>query len=377
MKNIICKAFALIAAVTIVSSCTEDMEWKDSSVSAPSDLFTPADNQSITLQSSATASVVFEWGNAHSEDGIVPNYEVVFDKVDGDFSEPLYKVTADLGGTASKATILHKTLNSIAEMGGIESGKSGTVQWTVIAYRGLSKAQASKVNKINLTRFFGFQEIPGSLYLVGDAVEGGSIACVAPANGEYETFVKLEAGKSFTLNTAANGSGTSYCIVDGNIKEGNDAYTVSKSGIYRITMDLNVAAVTCMKEIKNLGMYLCEKGEVPTGYYLNYEGNGVWANNCQLDRITTSWGSDERYRFLMTYADDTQVIWGAIGTNDSKPGGAPAGDLYYKLYEYSLSDPADQWALKWKWDSQFDGTLARVSVTFNVPVYTHYIEPAK
>lgn len=377
MKKIIFKAFALIAGIMMVSSCTEDMEWKDSSVSAPTDLFAPADNQSVVLQSSATASVVFEWGNAHSADGGAPNYEVVFDKVGGDFSEPLYKVTADLGGTASKATILHKTLNTIAGMAGVGSGESGTLQWTVIVYRGLSQAQASKANKINLTRFFGFENIPGSLYLVGGAVEGGSIACVAPANGEYETFVKLEGGKSFTLNTAADGSGTAYCIVDDKIKEGSDSYAVSKSGIYRITLDFNVASVTCMKEIKNLGMYLCEKGEVPDGYFLNYEGNGVWAANCQLDRVQASWGTDERYRFLMTYADDTQVIWGAIGTNDSKPGGAPAGDLYYKLYEYSLSDPADQWALKWKWDSQFDGTLARVSVTFNVPVYTHYIEAAK
>lgn len=377
MKKIIFKAFALIAAMIMIASCTEDMEWKDSSVSAPSDLFTPTDNQSITLQSSATASVVFEWGNAHSEDGIVPNYEVVFDKADGDFTEPLYKVAADLGGTAGKATILHKTLNTIAGMAGIGSGGSGTIQWTVIAYRGLSKAQAGKVNKVNLTRFAGFEEIPGSLYLVGDAVEGGSIACVAPANGEYEVFVKLEGGKSFTINTAADGSGSSYCIVDNNIKEGNIGYTVSNTGIYRITMDLTVAAVTCLKEIKNFGMYLCEKGEVPAGWYLNYEGNGVWANNILLERAVASWGTDERYRFLMTYADDSQVIWGAIGTNDSKPGGAPAGDLYYKFYEYSLSDPADQWSLKWKWDSQFDGAMARVSATFNVPVYTHFIEPAK
>lgn len=377
MKKIIFKAFALIAGIMMVSSCTEEMEWKDSSVSGPTDLFAPADNQSVTLLSSATASVVFEWGNAQSEDGGVPNYEVVFDKVGGDFSEPLYKVTADLGGTANKATILHKALNSIAGMSGVESGESGAIQWTVIAYRGLSKAPASKVNTVTLTRFFGFDEIPGSLFLVGDAVEGGSIACVAPANGEFEVFVKLEGGKSFTMNSAANGSGTSYCIADEKIKEGSDGYTVSKTGLYRISMDFNVASVTCMKEIKSLGMFICEYGEVRDGYYLNYEGNGVWANNCQLDRAVTSWGSDERYRFLMTYADDSEVIWGAIGTCDSKPSGAPAGDIYYQLYEYAPSDPADQWALKWKWDSQFDGILARVSLTFNVPVYTHYIEVAK
>jgi hypothetical protein len=374
MKKILFQSFALFAIVMMGASCTEDMKWKDSNVSAPAELFTPANNQSVTLQSSATASVVFEWGNSHSEDGAAPNYEVVFDKEGGDFSAPLYKVTADLGGTANKATILHKTLNSIAGMAGVESGETGSLQWTVIAYRGLSSAKAAVANKIGITRFFGFDEIPGSLYLVGDAVEGGSIACVAPANGEFEVFVKLEGGKSFTMNAAANGSGTSFCIDGDRIKEGNTGYTVSESGIYRISMDFNVAALTTMKRVKDLGLFLCGSGKVPDGWYLNYEGNGVWAKNIVLERAQASWGTDERYRFLMTYADDSQVIWGAIGTNDSRPGGAPAGDIYYKLYEYSLSDPADQWALKWKWDTKFDGVSSRVSVTFNIPVYTHYIE---
>ncbi|MDR2970016.1 MAG: SusE domain-containing protein [Tannerellaceae bacterium] len=377
MKKKIVKALGLIAGVMMISSCTEEMEWRDSGVSAPAELFAPTDNQSITLQSSATASVVFDWGSAHSEDGIAPNYEVVFDKAGGDFSTPLYKVTADVGGTYNRATILHKTLNMIAGMAGIESGQSGSLQWTVIAYRGLSSAKATVANAVNLTRFFGFDEIPGSLYLVGDAVEGGSISCVAPANGEYEVFVKLEGGKSFTMNSAADGSGTSFCIDGDRIREGNDGYTVGKTGIYRVSMDFNVASLTLMKEVQSMGMFLCEKNAIPDGWELNYEGNGVWANNIKLDRAVTSWGSDERYRFLMTYVDGSQVVWGAIGTNDSKPGGAPAGDIYYKLYEYSPSDPADRWSLKWKWDSQFDGVLSRVSVTFNVPVYTHYIEPPK
>lgn len=378
MKTIIFKALALIAAVVMIASCTEDMEWKDSGVSAPTDLFAPADNQSIVLVSSATASFVFEWGSAHSEDGGAPNYEVVFDKVGGDFSEPLYKVTADLGGTANKATIFHKALNSIAGMAGVQPGEAGEVQWTVIAYRGLTKAQATKINKVSLTRFFGFSELPSALYLRGDAVENGSIMCGAPANGEYEVFVKLEGGKTFTMNSAADGSGTAYCLDDDKIKEGTDAYTVEKTGIYRISMDFNVASLTFFKEIKDLGMYLCEMDAVPDANFLKYEGNGVWANNIQLDRIVTSWGTDERYRFRMTYADDTQIWWGAIASCDGKPNGAAAGDAYYKLYEYPITAPGDdQWSLKWKWDSQFDYKLARVSVTFNVPVYTHFIESPK
>jgi len=368
MKKIIFNTLALIACTMAFSSCTEDMEWKDSKVVAPTDLFAPADNQSVTLLSSATASVVFEWGNAQAEDGGAPNYEVVFDKVGGDYSEPLYKIAADLG-TLSKATISHKALNTIAGMAGAGSGETAAVQWTVIAYRGLSKAQATKSNTVNLTRFFGFDEIPGSLYLIGDAVENGSIACGSPANGEFEVFVKLEGGKTFSMNTSANGSGKAFSIDGDRIKEGNDGYTVAKTGVYRVSMDFNVASVTGMKEIKSLGLYHCDPNVILVD--LTYDGKGVWkANNVQLPA-----SGDERYRFHMTYADDSMIIWGAIASQDGRPNGAVEGDVYYKLYEYA-TDNGDRWGYKWKWEGDYYGKQVNVSVTFNVPVYTHYISPA-
>ena len=53
-KNII-KAFALFGAVFSMSACTSDMEFKDSQVSAITQLYEPADGKSVTLQASATA----------------------------------------------------------------------------------------------------------------------------------------------------------------------------------------------------------------------------------------------------------------------------------------------------------------------------------
>ena len=74
-KNII-KAFALFGAVFSMSACTSDMEFKDSQVSAITQLYEPADGKSVTLQASATASTFFEWEAAKAEDSGSPLYEV-------------------------------------------------------------------------------------------------------------------------------------------------------------------------------------------------------------------------------------------------------------------------------------------------------------
>ena len=78
-KNII-KAFALFGAVFSMSACTSDMEFKDSQVSAITQLYEPADGKSVTLQASATASTIFAWEAAKAEDSGSPLYEVVYDE---------------------------------------------------------------------------------------------------------------------------------------------------------------------------------------------------------------------------------------------------------------------------------------------------------
>lgn len=375
MKKILFKALALIAYTMVISSCTEEMEWKDSGVTAPNGLFAPEDNKTVTLQSSATASVVFEWGSSYAEDGGAPMYEVVFDKVGGDFSDPLYKVTADLGGSLNKATILHKTLNSIAGIAGAGSGETVSVQWTVFAYRGLTKAQADKVNTISLTRFYGFDEIPGALYVLNSAEEG-AVTCASPANGEFEVFVKLNAGQGITLNSAADGSGTSYCINGDKIAEGNTGYSVSESGVYRMYFDFNVAAFTKLTKVEKVVLYFCpndaETIEMP------YAGQGVFQGQGVVAFKQEGWGRDQRYKFHMYYGDGSMQVWGTKNDTDSAPNGAALTDPYY----YIAETPNNQWDQKWKFDNMFDGAddgatpgvITKLSLVFNVANYTHHVE---
>lgn len=369
MKKTIFKGLALLACAMTMASCTEEMEWKDSSVTAPGGLFAPDDNKNVTLQASATASLVFEWGSSSAEDGGAPMYEVAFDKADGDFSNPIYKVSADLNGSQPKATISHKVLNSIAGIAGAASGETAKLKWTVFAYRGLTKVKANEERTINLTRFYGFDELPASLYVIGSAEDGG-VLCSSPANGEFEVFVKLNGGQGFTLNTKADGSGTSYAINDNRLSEGNTGFKVAETGVYRMYFDFNVASVVSIKKVEKVALYFCPDDNEPIE--LPYIGNGVFQGTGWMEFKQESWGRDQRYKFHMYYSDGDMLVWGTKNDTDGAPGGLPMTSDYYYIDE----TPINQWDQKWKFDNEFDGANIRLSLIFNVDNYTHHVELA-
>ena len=133
----------MISALFLGTSCTEDMEYKDVDITPVSQLYSPKDNQSVQLLASATASLFFEWSSSLAADGNAPQYEVVFDKVDGDFSNPIYRQTSDDLGTRNYATISHKVLDKVAQMAGVANGETGTVKWTVVSSRGIVSKTSS------------------------------------------------------------------------------------------------------------------------------------------------------------------------------------------------------------------------------------------
>ena len=71
MKTIF-SIIALFSAVLFATSCTEDMEYKDSKVSSVNQLYEPTDGKEVVLQSSASASLFFEWESAKAEDSGAP-----------------------------------------------------------------------------------------------------------------------------------------------------------------------------------------------------------------------------------------------------------------------------------------------------------------
>ena len=360
----------MLAAVLMVSSCTEDMEYKDVNVSPVSALYEPTDGQKIALEASSTASVYFEWEAAKAEDSGAPLYEVVFYK-DAE-GEPIYKAVSDRNGALNCATISHKVMNKICEKAGIVGGQSGVIYWSVIASRGLNSVLASVKNSINITSLEGFTEIPSSLKLVG---EGLDQACSVPGHGEFEIFAKLEAGKTYIFD----GGETKYYIDGTKIKLGDTpSALVSEDGIYRLFLDFNVASLT-VRKIEKMSLYWCPGGN--TILDLDYVADGVFEGRTTIEFKQEGWGRDQRYKFIMTYADGTQQMWGTKHDTDVAPNGLPEGDAYYEMMETANN----QWDQKWKFDDQFDGAkdghnpgaVSVITASFNNSQYRHFVKLAE
>lgn len=373
-------ATTLLATIT---SCTENMEYKDVNVVPVGQIYEPTDNKAVELVASATASLFFEWEASKAEDSGSPLYEVVFDKEGGDFSTPLYKVLSDNNGAHNYATISHKTLNKIGAAAGLNGGETGTVIWTVVASRGLNSVMSSVSQRLTITRLLGFAEIPTQLYLTGTATEGGvdatkAVPCSSPEQGSFEIFTRLEGGKTYKL-ADKNGNDAKWFHIDGTkILEGDGETPVDHTGIYRIRMDFSVAAAT-ISEISSLGLFFCPSNAVI--WDLPYEGNGVFANQGTIEFKQEGWGRDERYKFLMKYADGSQQFWGTKNGTDSAPGEISMDDPYFYITETG----DNQWDDKWKFNHEFDGAadgfnpgaVTRISVLFNGANYTHHVELVK
>lgn len=358
MKTKIFSSILMMSALVLGTACTEDMEYKDVQVTPVSQLYAPKDGQSVQLLSSATASTFFEWSSGLAEDGNSPLYEVVFDKADGDFSKPVYRLTSDDMGTRNYATISHKNLDKIAAAAGLTNGETGLLKWTVVSSRGINQATASEVRTINITRLMGFSEIPAQVFVTGEGSEGGAdaaqaVAMTSPEAGVFEVFTKLEAGKSYSFIDNKTGSKRVF-YVDGNtLKEsldGTQSATVAQTGVYRITVDFNIASVA-MQQVVSVGWFFSPDNKVDVP--LEYKGNGTWVGQGQTPFHQESWGRDERYKFEMVLDNNgnrSVVHWGPTAAGlDSRPSDNQSEDYFY-MKEW----PATQWDNKWKLHGNFD-----------------------
>ena len=203
------------------------------------------------------------------------------------------------------------------------------------------------------------------------------MACASPEKDKFEVFTKLEGGKTYKLvDRAAEGAKVFY--INGNkIMEGEGETTVEKTGVYRIEMDFSIASVT-VREVSKMEFYFCPSGAAT--FELPYVGNGVFCGQDKIEFKQEGWGRDQRYKFLMTYADGSIQYWGTKNTTDSNPGAATHEDPYF----YIMETPDNQWDQKWKLNDEFDGAadghnpgaITKISVIFNVENYTHKVELA-
>ena len=369
MKLFSIKYMLLTVGAALLAACSSDGEVRDLQVTAVQSIYEQADAKSVVLQSSSSASLYFEWEPSLAEDGGAVLYEVVFDKTDGDFSDPLAIIASDNNGAMNHATISHKTLNQIAASAGVESAETGTLKWTVYASKGIFPVKAQEDRTLTITRLAGFAEVPAQLYITGEATEvGGELSKAMQmkkvADGEFEIYMQLTAGQSFQFVSSNAGTPTTYSLQGEKLVEGGTT-TVSETGIYRYYVDFNAGSFTS-KQVTKVSLFLnWSQREIE----LAYQGLGVWAvSDYTIEGLSGGDNDDDRYKFRMqSTAGETE--WRAIN-NDSKPTG---NESYYYMVEKSN---VEQWTNNEIWKNPAtDGWSGKTyDVTFSLNPsgeYTH------
>lgn len=308
----------LTLALGVFTSCEKVKEFESVSVTAVPKLYEPVEDRYAVIED--VSNLYFEWEKAQAEDNSVVYYDILFDKLDGDFSNPIYIYQADGNGLNTGATITKKGLNRIARLAGAKSEEEATVKWTVRSNRGMNFALAQESRTITLLRMAGLEDLDDGerLYIGGAGSEQGQRVKMIETKEStvyYEIYTKLEAGAPiyFYTRLQANSDRIISIKEDGkSIEEtaGGEAlpYKVDKAGVYRIKLDFKSKKIS-FEEINRVAIR-----NSWTNVYgiLNYTEKGVWElmnYNVQLQK--TDWGFDERYKIEFT-VDGKQEDWGQI-----------------------------------------------------------------
>ena len=378
MKTIFSKLRFFVSFVLPLAGCTDNMGETDSRLSDSKGLIEPVDGKAIVLETSTTASTYFEWEYADVEESGTALYQIAFDKMEGDFSNPVYKMYSDNNGYKNCATITHKVLNDIAAKAGIKSAETGTIKWTVFSSKGMNTVKSSVENSLTITRLAGFDVMPIDLFVTGEGSEGGTDLSKAHkmkaiANGEFEVYTKLAAGKAFQVVDATSGTPKEYSTADGLIKEGGTG-VVSTDGVYKINLDFNTGACT-YSLVTSLGFYFCPTDEIL--FEMPYVGYGVFQAKGTVTFKEESWGLDQRYKFRMNMKDNAGAgeektyEWGTV---DASIDSAPTASSPESYYYVQLLSNLTQWDNKWKLMDQFNGIEATYTLYLTADgEYTHTV----
>ena len=308
----------LTLALGVFTSCEKVKEFESVSVNAVPKLYEPVEDRYAVIED--VSNLYFEWGKAQAEDNSVVYYDILFDKLDGDFSNPIYIYQADGNGLNTGATITKKGLNRIARLAGAKSEEEATVKWTVRSNRGMNFALAQESRTITLLRMAGLEDLDDGerLYIGGAGSEQGQRVKMIETKEStvyYEIYTKLEASEPiyFYTRLQANSDRIISIKEDGkSIEEtaGSEAlpYTVDKAGVYRIKLDFKSKKIS-FEEINRVAI---RNSWTNARGILSYTEKGVWElmnYNVQLQK--TDWGFDERYKIEFT-VDGKQEDWGQI-----------------------------------------------------------------
>lgn len=375
MKTNFTKLISILLIFTLLFSCSDKNDESEQLIIEPvKTLLTPNNGHSVSLAYGAN-NIEFSWNRASVGTGVTPFYEVVFIPEGGDLNSPLWKIKSDNAGKDNKVKISHQQLDLIAKKAGTPEGGSCALEWTVSASSGLQNISATKTNKITIIRSAPFTA-PSSLYITGDATEAGpsmneALEFTKLSTSKFEIFTKLEASKAYKIvDSKDQNSKRSFSIKDGKLNEVDVDSNISKSALYRITVDFNDGTVSFI-EINNLRLIFCINENMIVD--LKYKGKGIWKSDPNyLFLPNEGWGKEDRYKFKMNVVDGRgtkDFIWGTKNATD----GGPNGQESYFYIKESFNN--DIWADKWKFKGEYDKKGIVVTVRLQGGgEYTHSME---
>ena len=346
------------------SSCSDKYELS-TAFDIPTELNSPT---SVALDVITNDNIVLSWTGGGADDGSYVTYEVLFDKGDGNFSNPIHRAYSDLG-VGTELTINHSILNTIARKAGIKSEETGNIIWTVLASKAGEVRESGLKKSISVTRGEGI-EIPEKLYLVGTGSEGGATGLVfrEAAEGVYVIYTKVSAG-DLVLKSGTDSEAISYHIDGAKLKEGDGTIAIAaNANPQRITIDFNTLSI---KTEVISGVRCIWGATFDVIGNLAYMGNGIFkADNCEIKFIDQSrpetnppswlgW-TEERYYFIAT-VNGGDRCW---GRHDAVSGERPVGGeplSFYELIEFGWS----QWDHLWKMSGSLDYKKCTITIDTN------------
>lgn len=356
MKNKISRLVSLFAIILLLGSCTEHYELQ-TGFDAPESLIMPAQNELVTIDLENGTTTKFEWEKAKSYYGGVVIYEVVFDKENGDFSNPIFKTVSNGGGGDTWLSLTSKQLIALAKSANIAVDSEGVIKWKVLASQGGERKETKEVRSLRLKRPAGIGEIPSELFIYGSGFEAKTIENAMQTkkieDGVFEIFASVSDGEIKLCNST--GTNKIYYILGSNNKlvEADSEAGITMTGTgnaYRIVVDFNLLTIktTEIKRIQMMRTWQYNLGD------LTYIGNHKFeVKNIALPYFH-DWGwPEERYRFWVD-TNEGMELWGSYHNDQMNAsnlpglpafGGQPDGsepDTYYNVYNLADIPSAGQ-----------------------------------
>lgn len=298
-------------------------------------LKSPANWEEIDILT--TEGMTFEWEAAETEENVT--YELLFDKVTGNFTQPLKTYTSANNGSDPNITLSQTELSELAEIAGAGLMTPATIKWKVLTKAGEELNLSETLRNITL--------VGGSLFNVGDDLYMGGGGAEAGQqfryvdNGQskyYEIYTKIIGNQPFYFYTGENDGDGARLVKsstgDG-IKEvaanGSEGSKLAETSVYHITFDCD-AMTAKFETVEKVRLRYPINGSETV---LDYAGKGVWRRNHHLIALENKdWGVERRYKFRMTI-DGVNTDYGKQGSSSDD------GAIFMK------SVKVDDWTGNW------------------------------